>query len=74
MFEATHLKGFMSMRGSEERARGGGGSGVLPKILKSGSGNHHVEVCGFSNGRGHKLECDRHDFFALFRSPPRLGH
>ena len=36
--------------GKEERGKGG----ILPKLLKSGSGHHRLEVCGPSNGR-HKL-------------------
>ena len=54
----------------EERREGGGGwgGGVLPERLKSGSGHHHLEVLGPSNGR-HKLVYRRPDFFALLHSP-----
>ena len=36
------------------RERGWGMGGVLIKRLRSGSGHHHLEFCGPSNGR-HKL-------------------
>ena len=37
--------------GGGREGRGGGRGGVLPKILKSGSGHHRPEGCGLSNGR-----------------------
>ena len=42
------------LKSSGERRRGGGGEGVLPKSLKSGSAHHRLEACGPSNGR-HKI-------------------
>ena len=43
----------------------------MSKRLKSGSGNHRLEICGPSNGR-HKIAEDRPDFFALLRSLPSV--
>ena len=40
--------------GGEGGKGGGRRGGVLPKRLKSGSGNHRLDMCGPSNGR-HKV-------------------
>ena len=44
----------MGEGGRKEGGRGEGRGGVVPKLLRSGSGHHRLEACGPSSGR-HKL-------------------